>query len=275
VFALSPTILYYVSPYSKRIDPDKENVNEITPRRSRSKRSSDDAAAAAAGFNNAEYLLELSAPSEPKQALNHKKYQMSFNNLQLQRQIDLSQIDSKKASEILTVYYDIHQSICDEGNTYYCFPGTKPSDGFKLGVDFFESIQDMREYLCAYGLPPKVKHTKLSESDIEVLDQWIRSAHIKEPYDEFATGIDKMSHMEVKSILKGLGYVFNQRFSFYLLPNTSCHRSQVGKDRFVKLIDLFNHISRFGLSSNDGVVSASELQRLQLLIASVATNDLR
>eukprot|EP00985_Skeletonema_marinoi_P028720 scaffold25841_cov66-Skeletonema_marinoi.AAC.1 len=82
------------------------------------------------------------------------------------------------------------------------------------------------------------------------LEQWIRSAHIKEPYDEYANASDRMKPKEVKNILKGLGYQFSKHFEFYLLPDTSCHKSQVGRDRFEELIDLFNHIARFGLSSS-------------------------
>lgn len=85
-----------------------------------------------------------------------------------------------------------------------------------------------------------------------------------------------MQPREVKNILKGLGYQFSRHFDFYLLPDTPCHKSQVGRDRFEQLIDLFNHIARFGLSSSEdgGVSSVAELQRVQLFIASIATNDL-
>ena len=87
---------------SKRIDPDKENVNEITPRRSRSKRSSD----AAESSKDVENLLQLS-PTEPKQALGHREYQMTFNNLETQRQMDLSQIDSEKSYKLLAKNYNL------------------------------------------------------------------------------------------------------------------------------------------------------------------------
>lgn len=260
---------------SKRIDPDKENVNEITPRRSRSKRSSD----AAESSKDAESLLQRS-PAEHKQALGHREYQMTFNKLEPQRQMDLSQIDSANAWKLLTENYNFSEMTSYDplhyGNTYFCFPEVAPSEKFKLGVDFFESLQDMRQYLCAYGLPPRAKRTRISDSDMAELEQWIRCAHIDEPYDEYATTSVRMKPKEVRSILKGLGYRFSKRFDFYLLPGTSCHKSQVGKDRFEQLIDLFNHIARFGLSSNgDGCAfSVAEVQRLQLFIASIATNDL-
>eukprot|EP00985_Skeletonema_marinoi_P034878 scaffold45089_cov139-Skeletonema_marinoi.AAC.2 len=259
----------------KRIDPDKENVNEITPRRSRSKRSSE----AAESSKDVENLLQLS-PTEPKQALGHREYQMTFNNLETQRQMDLSQIDSEKSYKLLAENYNFCESTSYDpayyGSSFFCFPNAAPTEKYKLGVDFFESLQDMREYLCAYGLPSRAKHTKISDDDMAELEQWIRSAHTKEPYDEYATTSDRMKPKEVKNILKGLGYQFSKRFEFYLLPDTSCHKSQVGRDRFEELIDLFNHIARFGLSSSGegGVVSIAELQRVQLFIASIATNDL-
>ena len=261
---------------SKRIDPEKENVNEITPRRSRSKRSSD----AAASSKDAEDLLELSPKEDQKQALGHRRYQMAFNCLEEKRQIDLSQIDAEKCYELLTEYYNFSYSTSYDpahyGNNFFCFPGVAPTEKFKLGVDFFESVQDMREYLCAYGLPTRTKRMRIPDNEMAELEQWIRSAHIREPYDEYVTTDSRMQPKEVKNILKGLGYQFNRHFDFYLLPDTPCHKSQVGRDRFEELIDLFNHIARFGLSSSKdgGVSSVAELQRVQLFIASIATNDL-
>ena len=251
-------------------------MNEITPRRSRSKRSND----AAESSKDIEDLLQRS-PKEQKQALGHREYQMTFNSLETQRQMDLSQIDSVKSYELLAEHYNISElTSYDEalyGSKYFCFPDVEPTEKFKLGVDFFESLQDMREYLCAYGLPQRAKRTRISDSDMAELEQWIRSAHIKEPYDEYATASDRMKPKEVKNILKGLGYHFSKQFDFYLLPDTSCHKSQIGRDRFVRLIDLFNHIARFGLSSSadGGVSSIADLQRLQLFIARIATNDLK
>ena len=260
---------------SERIDPDKENINEITPRRSRSKRSSD----AAESNKDAEGLLELS-PKEHKQALGHRRYQVAFNCLEEKRQIDLSQIDTEKCYQLLRDYYNVSELTSYDshnyGNSFFCFHGAEPTEKFKLGVDFFESVQDMREYICAYGLPPRAKRARIQDNEIEELEQWIRSAHIREPYDEYVTTSSRMKPREVKNILKGLGYQFSRHFDFYLLPDTPCHKSQVGRDRFEHLIDLFNHIARFGLSSSEdgGVSSVAELQRVQLFIASIATNDL-
>lgn len=251
-------------------------MNEITPRRSRSKRSSD----AAESSKDVEDLLQRS-PKEQKQTLDHREYQMTINSLETQREMDLSQIDSGKSFELLAEYYNISELTSYDptlyGNTYFCFPDVEPTEKFKLGVDYFESLQDLREYLCAYGLPPRAKRSRISDNDVAKLEQWIRSAHIKEPYDEYVTASDRMKPKEVKNILKGLGYHFSKQFDFYLLPDTSCHKSQVGRDRFEQLIDLFNHIARFGLSSSGdgGVSSIADLQRLQLFIASIATNDLK
>ena len=261
--------------HSKRIDPDKENINEITPRRSRSKRSSD----AAELSKDIEDLLELS-PKEQEQALGHRQYQMAFNCLEEKRQIDLRHIDGEKCYQLLADYYNFSQLTSYDpahyGSSFFCFPDVEPTEKFKLGVDFFESVQDMREYLCAYGLPPRAKRSRIPDNEMEELEQWIRSAHIREPYDQCVTTSSRMQPREVKNILKGLGYQFSRHFDFYLLPDTPCHKSQVGRDRFEQLIDLFNHIARFGLSSSEdgGVSSVAELQRVQLFIASIATNDL-
>src|SRR6056300_542548 len=136
---------------SKRIDPDKENINEITPRRSRNKRSSD----AAVELSTEQNLPKQSSP-EPKQALGHREYQMSFNALEAQRQIDLRQVDSKTSFELLTEYYNFYESTSYEsttayyGDTCYCFPGVNLSAEYKLGVHFFKNMQDLRKYLCAY-----------------------------------------------------------------------------------------------------------------------------
>ena len=256
-------------------------MNEITPRRSRSKRSSD----AAESGKDVDSLLQRS-PTDAKQALGHREYQMTFNKLQTRRQMDLPQIDSKKAFQLLTENYNFSELTCYDpghyGSSFFCFPEVEPTEKFKVGVDFFESLQDLREYLCAYGLPQqRAKRTRISENNMVELEQWIRSAHINEPFGEdvsigeyFTTSVE-MKPKEVKHILKRLGYRFSKHFEFYLLPDTSCHKSEVGRDRFGQLIDLFNHIARFGLSSNGegAAISVAELQRVQLFIASIATND--
>ena len=227
-----------------------------------------------------EDLLQRS-PKEQKQALGHREYQMAFIGLKTQRKMDLSQIDSDKSFELLVEHYNFTElHSYDEahyGNSYFCFPDVEPTEKFKLGVDFFESLQDMREYLCAYGLPPRAKRTRISDNDMAKLEQWVRSAHIKEPYDETVSLSDEMKPREAKNILKGLGYHFSNQFGYYLLPDATSHKSQVGRDRFEQLIDLFNHIARFGLSSSrdGGVSSSADLQKLQLFIASIATNDLK
>ena len=212
--------------------------------------------------------------------LGDESFWSSFCDLEAHRQMDLSQIDSERTFQLLSKYYDFSKvpSYDDEyyGNEYFCFPGKTTSNKSKIGVDFFECLQELREYLCAYGLPQRAKRTKVPDDAKEEIEQWIRSAHIYEPYEEDAMTSSPMKRREVRSILKGLGYRFSKRFQFSLLPDVPCHKSQPGMDRFEELIDLFNHISRFGLSrSEDGEnYSAAELQRLQLFIASVATNDI-
>ena len=117
---LTNNFLHYLRG-SKRIDPDKENVNEITPRRSRSKSSVE----AAESSKDSENLLQRS-PTEPKQALCHREYQTTFNKLETQRQMNLSQIDDMYAYQLLAEHYNFSQSTSyDEknyGSSYFCFP---------------------------------------------------------------------------------------------------------------------------------------------------------
>lgn len=167
-----------------------------------------------------------------------------------------------------------------DGVVYFCLPDVDPTSDFMLGRDFFTSIQDMRKNLCAYGLPPMCKGSKLGKKEKTDLEFWVRYAHIETFQNEPATipVFDPMNRTELKRTLMSLGYQFSKNCNFYALPDTKYHRSRVGKDRFHSINDLFNHIARFGLTSskehrNENLKEDGETLKFKIYVATVATFD--
>ena len=288
-FHLSP--IYTSLPhYSKRIEPNSELVNEITPRRSRSGR----------GRGNESELLvkteveEKSDPNpfaQPKQQTNkNRRFKMEFN-VEPQRTLPSQLISSEEALNILTNNYNI-----DNDNSfarYYCLPGVESTDDgdSRLGCDYFETLQDLRASLCAYGLPPVASGSKLSNDSERKLEAWVRCANIESlsfssnlvPIERTATPnvpeFEKVLFKEAKKILKAFGYTISANTHTFLLPGTTMHNSKLGHDQFDQVIDLINHIARFGLDTShksiDCQISDEEKTKFEVFCASVATFDVR
>lgn len=279
VILLSISILpltFYVTVTSKRINPNSEQVNEITPRRTRSRR---------ADATESELVNPGLKKSQPKQVSKKRRYQIEFNELELHRELPNQLMSSQKALEMLIDNYNINV-IKD----HYYLPNANGSlaedDGdYVLGVDYFSTIQDMRENLCAFGLPPIAKGSKLSETSEEDLDAWVRCANIR-PLISMNESVSVPEVVELKpkdarKVLKALGYTLSHNTHTYLLPGTTMHQSRLGQDQFDTVIDLINHIARFGLDDtqkpedSDTQISEEDRVNFEIFVASVATFDVR
>jgi hypothetical protein len=199
---------------------------------------------------------------------------MDFNQLEQQRNLPSQLISSKEALSILVDNYNA-EVIKRGGVDHYCLPLTEG----ECSTQYFETLQDLRENLCAFGLPPMVKRSSLSEKKGLDLESWIRCANMEALRDPNAALPQDivLRPRDASRILKGLGYNMHT----YVLPGTLSHKSKLGYDRFEKLIDLINHLARFGLDDSwkpaEPKYSFSEEDRLQLeaFVASVATFDVR
>ena len=269
-------LTFYVTVTSKRINPNSEQVNEITPRRTRSRR---------ADATESELVNPGLKKSQPKQVSKKRRYQIEFNELELHRELPNQLMRSQKALEMLIDNYNINV-IKD----HYYLPNANGSlaeddEDYVLGVDYFSTIQDMRENLCAFGLPPIAKGSKLSETSEEDLDAWVRCANIR-PLISMTESVSVPEVVELKpkdarKVLQALGYTLSDNTHTYLLPGTTMHQSRLGQDQFDTVIDLINHIARFGLDDtqkpddSDTQISEEDRVNFEIFVASVATFDVR
>ena len=209
--------------------------------------------------------------------------------LEPQRTLPSQLISSEEALNILTNNYNI-----DNNNSfarYYCLPGVES----RLGCDYFETPRDLRASLCAYGLPPVASGSKLSNDSERKLEAWVRCANIESlcfsseksslvPIKQTATPnvpeFEKVLFNKAKKVLKAFGYTISANTHTFLLPGTTTmHNSKLGHDQFDQVIDLINHIARFGLDtshkSTDCQISDEEKTKFEIFCASVATFDVR
>jgi hypothetical protein len=213
----------------------------------------------------------------------YRAYEIEFNQLQSQRKFPLRLMSSHMALETLVDCYNIHVMNRD-GKDYFCMPNVRLTDGDDsiLGRDYFESIQCMRENLCAYGFPPLAKGSKILTAKLQELESWVRLANVSALRDKQTADVPQdhdVRPKDARKILKSLRYTFSDNTQTYLLPGTSAHKSRLGHDRFNTVINLVNHVARFGLDDSE-VLDArdlpfSEKERLELdvFIAAVATFD--
>jgi len=194
---------------------------------------------------------------------------MEFNHLNQQRKLPIKLMCSEEALSTLIDYYNVKVITRDDVDQY-CLP---LAEG-ECSTQYFATLQDLRENLCAFGLPPMVKGLTMSDEKGLDLESWIRCANIEYLREPTATvpkdTIQRPKHLT--KILKGLGYSTS---SSYVLPGTLSHKSKLGYDRFEKLIDLINHIARFGLDESCKPVSDKDRLELEVFVASVATFDVR
>jgi len=200
-----------------------------------------------------------------KNTLKLKPYQMEFNQLRKQRTLPIQLISSQTALSTLVEYYNIKFTQRD-GVEQLCLPLTE-------GDCYFENLQVLRENLCAFGLPPMVKGaaTNAEKERVEKLEYWIRCAYItglRKPGAVVPQEVNMKSKV-ARKILKGLGYSRCYLSSLYILPG----KSSIDYDDFGNLLDLFNHIAKFGLVDCRHSFSDDDMLKFQILVVSGATYD--
>ena len=207
-----------------------------------------------------------------KNTLKQRPYQMEFNQLRKQRALPIQLISSQEALSTLVEYYNI-KFIQRDGVEQLCLPLTE-------GDCYFEHLQVLRENLCAFGLPPMVKGAATNDEKerVEKLEYWIRCANItglREPGAVVPQEVD-MKPKVARKILRGLGYTVSSS-SLYMLPG----KSRIDYDHFGNLLDLFNHIAKFGLVDCRQYMSGNpkysfsddDMLKFQILVVSGATYD--
>jgi hypothetical protein len=140
----------------------------------------------------------------------------------------------------------------------------------------FGNPQDLRENLCAFGLPPVTKGSNISKEEQSNLEFWIRCAHVKDVRDDHLN-MDVIDYKDAKSVIQRLGYKISKDTGLYALPNANFVNPIMGKDSWNDLLGFFNHIARFGLvvSTVASLPSSEDVLRFQMFVLTVATSDLR
>jgi hypothetical protein len=194
--------------------------------------------------------------------------------MEQQRKLPIQLMKSEDALGILVECYNV-EVIQRDGVKHYYLPLTES----ECSTEYFETLQDMRENLCSFGLPPLVKGATMSDEKWLHLESWIRCANI-DALRETTVAVPQdivLRPRDAISLLKALGY----NTYTYMLPGTVSHKSKLGYDRFEKLIELTNHIARFGLDDscnrsepNDNFSQEDRLE-FEVFVASFATFDVR
>ena len=269
------------SPNSKRIEPGNENLNEITPgrvRRARSDRNADYGGNAGAGRSPP--AERRGFPPSGQARSRNDKFSQAINNLAVLNEIPERIIGSDEALGLLLQGYGVTRTERD-GRACMCMPGvTLPDgsgasgrdDGPKLGVDYFESVQDLRENLCAYGLPHRSVKSRVTKAKQYALESWVRTAHM----GSSTIPQETVKPSKIKSVLRGLGYTVSPNHVMFVLPGSMMHKSVANKDRFDSPEELAAHVARFGLDTNGkntGEVPEGEVLKVHAFLARVAVHN--
>ena len=257
---------------SKRIEPGNGNLNEITPGRNRKTRSdanADNGGNTRAGRKGGEQHAFASGGQARSR---NNDFAQAINRLTVQNELPKRVIGSEEALGLLTQGYGVTRAARD-GRECLFMPGATLRDGgakdeIKLGVDYFESIQDLRENLCAHGLPRLSVKSRISNAKRSALESWVRTAHM----GSSTIPQETVKPSQLKSVLRGLGYTVSSNCVKFVLPGSMMHASVPGRDRFENPEELATHVARFGLdtSGNSGELSEGEVLRVNAFFARVA-----
>ena len=191
--------------------------------------------------------------------------------LQKQRDLPLNIISSDDAVGLLQKYYGISH-VAKSESSFYCFTDSHSNQEVR-----FCQIQELRENLCAFGLPSVAGGSKIGKDEQLNLELWVRFAHLKEPHNKPAevSSFDDLNYHEAKALIKKSGYKISKDMSLYVLPGADFHNPTPGKDGWDNLLDFFNHIARFGISESYCMNANNEVSRLMTFIIIITTFDVR
>ena len=265
-------------PHSERIPPDSEGSPEITPLKTRRARGAPAAVPERVQPEESDFVRSPEVLREQA-----AKRAAEFQRLEVRRELPSKLMSSQDAVLVLLDNYNV-TVMQQDGHDCYRVPTVELAEGRapRPGCDHFATVQDLRENLCAFGLPPRLAEgTRAGEAARRrELEAWIRGAHLGALCDERPVAVPHVAapqQKEARDILKGLGYLFCDNFNIVVSPGTSCHTSKPGTTQFDTLIGLFNHLARFGLETDvvksKRSVSDEEILKLEVFVASVATTD--
>lgn len=264
IFSLKILTLNYLD--SKRIYPENNELTPLRPSRNRPRLIPNTSPRMASHTRK-----QIEVVSKPKKT-QPSKFEQEFKKLQKQRDLPINIISSRDAIDLLQKHYDISH-IENPESSLYCFTDTHSNQE----VQFYH-VQELRENLCAFGLPSIVEGSKISKKQQLDLEFWVRFAHMEQRHDEptEVAALDQLNYQEAKALIKKLGYKISKDMSIYVLPGADFHNPIHGKDGWDNLLDFFNHIARFGLlESSTSSVSNEEILRLKMFITCVTTFDIR
>jgi len=161
----------------------------------------------------------------------------------------------------------------------YCFPGKdnrpRKDTSAVQGVNYFNTIEELRTHLCAYGLPEVTG--RLEEDEIEALGRWVRFANVVGLGD--APKIDPkdvgyINGRDAWRMLSKLGLKYGG--GVYSVPNSD---PSMKPFKFERQENYTVHLARFGIPRVDGirqheVLSRDDRLRLDLYIASTEVDSL-
>jgi hypothetical protein len=150
------------------------------------------------------------------------------------------------------------------GFTYHCgnyyFPSNK-----KTPTVCFGAIKELRQHLCAFGLPEVKK--LLNKDEIENLHRWIRYTHVVGLVDEQKINPQvEMVWAEAWEMLQQLGFKYSN--GTYVYPNID-GPSLI----FKRQQDYIDHIARFGIPPDD-VLNKEDRLKLDLYFAKTEIDSL-
>ncbi len=165
--------------------------------------------------------------------------------------------------------------LYDSSNNAYCLPGNEnmPSKNpsAEKGVNYFETLQDLRHNLCAYGMPECNRRSTSPEFDHWAqIDNWLKYAHVTglsdgAVIDQSDLG-EPITFKTAWSLLKKFGMKYSSS-GYVIPPSHPCGKTW----KFERQENFLEHLARFGLPSPDSVakekVTAEERMKLDFYIA--------
>jgi len=154
------------------------------------------------------------------------------------------------------------------GFTYHCgnyyFPSNKKNQTGKDSPIYFGTLKELRQHLCAYGLPEVKK--LLNKDEVGNLHRWIRYTYVMDLVGEQKIGPqDEMVWAEAWEMLQQLGFKYN---GTYIYPNIDGPPSL-----FKCQQDYIDHIARFGIPPDD-VLNKEDRLKLDLYFAKTEIDSL-
>lgn len=159
----------------------------------------------------------------------------------------------------------------------YARPGMDPvvNERAEKGKDYFDSENEFRKHLCAYGIGFEPSCWK--KEDATSLEDWVRFSIVTSLEGKSTIPLDKqLTRSAAWTLLKRVGYKFWTSHYCYFAPEVDRHTLKISQpglcqNEFRDLDrqdGLFDHLARFGIQGHTSNLSTSDLLNLELFVAS-------